>query len=46
MKKKRESKNQVLEYFKTYKTSYLMMLPYLLFFAAFTILPVIVSAVS
>lgn len=45
MKKKRESKNQVLEYFKTYKTSYLMMLPYLLFFAAFTILPVIVSAV-
>ncbi len=45
MKTKKESGNRFFNYFKTYKTSYLMMLPYLLFFAVFTILPVIVSGV-
>lgn len=30
-------------YFKTYKTSWLMMLPYLVFFFLFTILPVVLS---
>lgn len=38
-------KNPVLNYFRTYKTSWLMMLPFLIFFALFTILPVVVSIV-
>ena len=40
-----KTKKGFFNYFKTYKTSYLMMLPYLLFFAVFTILPVVVSGV-
>lgn len=37
--------NRVLACLKKYKTSYLMMLPYLIFFAVFTILPVVLSVV-
>ena len=45
METKKKSKNKILTYFSTYKTSYLMMFPYLLFFIVFTILPVAASVV-
>ena len=38
-----KKKNKILQYFAAYKTSYLMMLPFLIFFFVFTILPVIAS---
>ena len=44
-KKKKKSKNKIISSFITYKTSWLMMLPYLLFFMVFTILPVVASVV-
>lgn len=40
-----KKKNKILQYFAAYKTSYLMMLPFLIFFFIFTILPVIASIV-
>ena len=45
METKKKSANKIVNYFKTYKDSWLMMLPYLVFFVIFTILPVIVSVV-
>ena len=45
METKKKSRNKILRYFITYKTSWLMMLPYLLFFMVFTILPVVASIV-
>ena len=45
METKKKSANKIVNYFKTYKDSWLMMLPYLVFFVIFTILPVVVSVV-
>lgn len=42
---KKSLPKRIVEYFQTYGTSWLMMLPFLIFFAIFTIFPVVLSII-